>query len=85
MLVEGGIRGEIGSAGDVAAVPRIAFFNYSASKEAVIFDQVPEERDNWRVRFGADPRSRVEDRTPEGDCTTWIIRPRPRARRPARG
>jgi AcrR family transcriptional regulator len=32
-----------------ANVSRATFFNYFASKEAVVFDQDPEERDNWRA------------------------------------
>ncbi|GAB7037187.1 MULTISPECIES: TetR/AcrR family transcriptional regulator [Catenuloplanes] len=38
-----------------ANVSRATFFNYFASKEAVVFDQDPEERDNWRALMDARP------------------------------
>jgi AcrR family transcriptional regulator len=38
-----------------AKVSRATFFNYFASKEAVVFDQDPEERDNWRTLMNARP------------------------------
>ena len=43
---------------DIAAaadVSRATFFNYFASKEAVVFDQDPGERDNWRALMSARP------------------------------
>ena len=36
-------------------VSRSTFFNYFASKEAVVFDQDPEERDQWRALMAARP------------------------------
>ena len=38
-----------------ANVSRATFFNYFASKEAVVFDQEPEERGNWRALMDARP------------------------------
>ncbi|MEV4277563.1 TetR/AcrR family transcriptional regulator [Actinoplanes xinjiangensis] len=38
-----------------ANVSRATFFNYFASKEAVVFDQDPEERDQWRALMNARP------------------------------
>ncbi|MDP9794511.1 AcrR family transcriptional regulator [Catenuloplanes nepalensis] len=38
-----------------ANVSRATFFNYFPSKEAVVFDQDPEERDNWRALMSARP------------------------------
>ncbi|GIE82484.1 hypothetical protein Aph02nite_84340 [Actinoplanes philippinensis] len=38
-----------------ANVSRATFFNYFASKEAVVFDQDPEERDNWRALMAQRP------------------------------
>ncbi|MEU8238664.1 helix-turn-helix domain-containing protein [Actinoplanes missouriensis] len=38
-----------------ANVSRATFFNYFASKEAVVFDQDPQERDNWRALMDARP------------------------------
>ncbi|MEU8819395.1 helix-turn-helix domain-containing protein [Actinoplanes sp. NPDC048796] len=38
-----------------ANVSRATFFNYFASKEAVVFDQDPEERENWRAMMAARP------------------------------
>lgn len=38
-----------------AGVSRATFFNYFASKEAVVFDQDPEERDAWRALMSARP------------------------------
>ncbi|MEV4346569.1 TetR family transcriptional regulator [Actinoplanes sp. NPDC049596] len=38
-----------------AKVSRATFFNYFASKEAVVFDQDPEERDHWRRLMDARP------------------------------
>ncbi|MEV0218524.1 TetR family transcriptional regulator [Streptomyces sp. NPDC050704] len=36
-------------------VSRSTFFNYFAGKEAVVFDQDPEERDHWRAIMAARP------------------------------
>ncbi|ADI11762.1 transcriptional regulator [Streptomyces bingchenggensis BCW-1] len=36
-------------------VSRSTFFNYFAGKEAVVFDQDPEERDHWRALMAARP------------------------------
>jgi AcrR family transcriptional regulator len=38
-----------------AGVSRATFFNYFASKEAVVFDQDPQERENWRALMNARP------------------------------
>src|SRR5262245_35032227 len=38
-----------------ANVSRATYFNYVASKEAVVFDQDPEERDNLRALMAARP------------------------------
>ncbi|MFI5937888.1 TetR/AcrR family transcriptional regulator [Actinoplanes sp. NPDC051494] len=38
-----------------ANVSRATFFNYFASKEAVVFDQDPEEREHWRTLMNARP------------------------------
>jgi AcrR family transcriptional regulator len=38
-----------------AEVSRATYFNYFASKEAVVFDQDPEERENWRALMSARP------------------------------
>ncbi|MFD8000405.1 TetR family transcriptional regulator [Streptomyces mirabilis] len=38
-----------------ANVSRSTFFNYFASKEAVVFDQDPEQRDHWRAIMAARP------------------------------
>lgn len=38
-----------------ANVSRSTFFNYFASKEAVVFDQDPEQRDQWRAVMAARP------------------------------
>ncbi|MFD8000420.1 TetR family transcriptional regulator [Streptomyces mirabilis] len=38
-----------------AGVSRSTFFNYFASKEAVVFDQDPEQRDQWRAVMAARP------------------------------
>lgn len=51
-----------------ANVSRATFFNYFASKEAVVFDQDPEERDNWRALMTARPADE-----PLWDSLTAII------------
>ncbi|MEU4424875.1 TetR family transcriptional regulator [Actinoplanes sp. NPDC024001] len=38
-----------------ANVSRATFFNYFASKEAVVFDQDPQERENWQAMMNARP------------------------------
>ena len=38
-----------------ANVSRSTFFNYFASKEAVVFDQDPEQQDQWRAIMAARP------------------------------
>ena len=56
---------QIAAAADVS---RATFFNYFASKEAVVFDQDPEERDNWRALMNARPADE-----PLWDSLTAII------------
>lgn len=43
---------QIAAAADVS---RATFFNYFASKEDVLFDQDPEERENWQALMAARP------------------------------
>lgn len=40
---------------EAADVSRATFFNYFAGKEAVVFDQDPQERENWRALMSERP------------------------------
>lgn len=51
-----------------AGVSRATFFNYFASKEAVVFDQDPEERDTWQALMSSRPAGE-----PLWDSLTAII------------
>lgn len=51
-----------------AGVSRSTFFNYFASKEAVVFDQDPEQREQWRAIMAARP-----DDEPLWDSLTAIL------------
>ncbi|WP_330348259.1 TetR family transcriptional regulator [Streptomyces sp. NBC_00582] len=51
-----------------AGVSRSTFFNYFASKDAVVFDQDPEQREQWRAIMAARP-----DDEPLWDSLTAIL------------